>query len=278
MKTCIFLDIDGTLLDHEIGIQESSRTAIAQAQANGHRVCLATGRPKTEMDEEILAIPFDGYIYSCGAMVESRDRVLFYQPLEKEIVKELIPLLQRYAIGFNLEGSRASFLDSVGYSFFHSMLQRGKGMENNSELVRQYMASIRMHKLDEFREKDMQQIMKIATFITKDSQLQEFDRHLPPHLKHLHHLENDRCTNGEIYDRALTKATGIDCLLNHFQMPVSNTVAIGDSLNDAEMIMHCHTGVAMANACDALKEVSDMVTTSSKKHGIYHCLKTLNLI
>lgn len=63
MKTCIFLDIDGTLLDHEIGIQESSRTAIAQAQANGHRVCLATGRPKTEMDEEILAIPFDGYIF-----------------------------------------------------------------------------------------------------------------------------------------------------------------------------------------------------------------------
>lgn len=72
MKTCIFLDIDGTLLDHEIGIQESSRTAIAQAQANGHRVCLATGRPKTEMDEEILSIPFDGYIYSCGAMVEQR--------------------------------------------------------------------------------------------------------------------------------------------------------------------------------------------------------------
>lgn len=25
MKACIFLDIDGTLLDHEIGIQESSR-------------------------------------------------------------------------------------------------------------------------------------------------------------------------------------------------------------------------------------------------------------
>lgn len=37
MKACIFLDIDGTLLDHEIGIQESSRIAIAQAQANGHQ-------------------------------------------------------------------------------------------------------------------------------------------------------------------------------------------------------------------------------------------------
>ena len=60
MKACIFLDIDGTLLDHEIGIQESSRIAIAQAQANGHRVCLATGRPKPEVDDEIQAIPFDG--------------------------------------------------------------------------------------------------------------------------------------------------------------------------------------------------------------------------
>ena len=57
MNACIFLDIDGTLLDHEIGIQESSRIAIAQAQANGHRVCLATGRPKPEVDDEIQAIP-----------------------------------------------------------------------------------------------------------------------------------------------------------------------------------------------------------------------------
>ena len=79
MKACIFLDIDGTLLDHEIGIQESSRIAIAQAQANGHRVCLATGRPKPEVDDEIQAIPFDGCIYSCGAMVESHGKVLFYR-------------------------------------------------------------------------------------------------------------------------------------------------------------------------------------------------------
>ncbi|MFQ7538894.1 MAG: HAD hydrolase family protein [Clostridium sp.] len=122
------LDIDGTLLDHEIGIQESSRTAIAQAQANGHRVCLATGRPKTEMDEEILSIPFDGYIYSCGAMVESRDRVLFYQPLEKEIVKEPIPLLQRYAIGFNLKAAEhPSLIPSAIPSSFHASKRQRYG-------------------------------------------------------------------------------------------------------------------------------------------------------
>ena len=106
MKACIFLDIDGTLLDHEIGIQESSRIAIAQAQANGHRVCLATGRPKPEVDDEIQAIPFDGCIYSCGAMVESHGKVLFYKPFSQELVLHMMHLLQAHAIGFNLEGSR----------------------------------------------------------------------------------------------------------------------------------------------------------------------------
>ena len=94
MNACIFLDIDGTLLDHEIGIQESSRIAIAQAQANGHRVCLATGRPKPEVDDEIQAIPFDGCIYSCGAMVESHGKVLFYKPFSQELVLHMMHLLQ----------------------------------------------------------------------------------------------------------------------------------------------------------------------------------------
>ena len=118
MNACIFLDIDGTLLDHEIGIQESSKAAIAQAQANGHRVCLATGRPKPEVEDEILSIPFDGCIYSCGAMVESNGNVLFYEPFPQELVKHMILLMQTHAIGFNLEGSRTSFLDPTGYDFF----------------------------------------------------------------------------------------------------------------------------------------------------------------
>ena len=236
MSACIFLDIDGTLLDHEIGIQNSSRAAIAQAQANGHKVCLATGRPKPEVDDEILSLPFDGCIYSCGAMVESGGRLLFYQPFSQELVYEMLHLLQACAIGFNLEGSRTSFLDPIGYDFFHSLFQRS--MKDNSELARQYMATIRMHPLHELKETDTLQIMKIATFITKESRLEEFDRQLPAQLKHIHHGFHEECTNGEIYNHAITKATGMDCLLSHFQIPLKASIAVGDSLNDAEMLQY----------------------------------------
>lgn len=276
MSACIFLDIDGTLLDHEIGIQNSSRAAIAQAQANGHKVCLATGRPKPEVDDEILSLPFDGCIYSCGAMVESGGRLLFYQPFSQELVYEMLHLLQACAIGFNLEGSRTSFLDPIGYDFFHSLFQRS--MKDNSELARQYMATIRMHPLHELKETDTLQIMKIATFITKESRLEEFDRLLPAQLKHIHHGFHEECTNGEIYNHAITKATGVDCLLSHFQIPLKASIAVGDSLNDAEMLQHCGIGVAMGNACEELKLISDMITTTSKEDGIYNCLKKLKLI
>lgn len=276
MSACIFLDIDGTLLDHEIGIQSSSRAAIAQAQANGHKVCLATGRPKPEVDDEILSLAFDGCIYSCGAMVESGGRLLFYQPFSQELVYEMLHLLQACAIGFNLEGSHTSFLDPIGYDFFHSLFQRS--MKDNSELARQYMATIRMHPLHELKETDTLQIMKIATFITKESRLEEFDRQLPAQLKHIHHGFHEECTNGEIYNHAITKATGVDCLLSHFQIPLKASIAVGDSLNDAEMLQHCGIGVAMGNACEELKLISDMITTTSKEDGIYNCLKKMKLI
>ena len=70
----------------------------------------------------------------------------------------------------------------------------------------------------------------------------------------------------------------MDCLLSHFQISLEASIAIGDSLNDAEMIRHCSIGVAMGNACEELKLISDMITTTSKEDGIYNCLKKLKLI
>jgi len=44
MKKTVFLDIDGTLVDFQMKMPESTYKAINRAKENGHKIVLCTGR------------------------------------------------------------------------------------------------------------------------------------------------------------------------------------------------------------------------------------------
>lgn len=55
-------------------------------------------------------------------------------------------------------------------------------------------------------------------------------------------------------------------------------MAFGDGENDLDMLKYVGIGVAMQNAPDSLKEVSDYVTSTSEMDGISHALEHFGLI
>ena len=63
----IFLDVDATLYSKEQRlVPESTIKAIHEAQENGHKVLINTGRPLVYFEKEILDIGCDGYLCSNG--------------------------------------------------------------------------------------------------------------------------------------------------------------------------------------------------------------------
>jgi len=60
----LFLDIDGTLLTPDDTIEESTKAAISQVQANGMEVFLATGRPLHEIDDLAKELNIHSFIMS----------------------------------------------------------------------------------------------------------------------------------------------------------------------------------------------------------------------
>jgi len=55
------------------------------------------------------------------------------------------------------------------------------------------------------------------------------------------------------------------------------TVAIGDSMNDFDMIRWAGTGVAVANAEAQVRQAADMVVASNADHGICACIRQVVL-
>ncbi len=63
--------------------------------------------------------------------------------------------------------------------------------------------------------------------------------------------------------------------MNHFNIEKKEIITIGDNFNDKDMIEYAGLGIAMGNAPDEVKAVSDFVTDSNDNDGVF---KALNII
>ncbi len=87
-----------------------------------------------------------------------------------------------------------------------------------------------------------------------------------------------RGNSGEITKKAFTKGTAVRYLSAYLGVPVKDTIAIGDSENDLEMLKAVGVGIAMGNASDYVKEAADDVTRSVEEEGVYYAFQKYGLI
>jgi len=70
----------------------------------------------------------------------------------------------------------------------------------------------------------------------------------------------------------------VRALCEHLGADIADTIAFGDGGNDVSMLGAVHTGVAMGNAGDALKEIADMVTDHIDEDGLWNGFERLGLL
>ena len=63
-------------------------------------------------------------------------------------------------------------------------------------------------------------------------------------------------------------------LAKELGISMEETMAVGDSGNDAEMLKAAGLGVAMENASKEIKDISDVVTLTNEECGVAHAIET----
>jgi HAD superfamily hydrolase (TIGR01484 family) len=66
----------------------------------------------------------------------------------------------------------------------------------------------------------------------------------------------------------IKKSYGLQLLCEHFNIPMDQTIAIGDENNDIDMIKMAGLGIAMGNATHRVKEVADEITETNEDNGV----------
>ena len=71
----------------------------------------------------------------------------------------------------------------------------------------------------------------------------------------------------DICPKNINKSTALNILKDYLKVNNNEIMAVGDNLNDLEMVKNCGIGVAVANAYDELKAVAKYTTENSVEKG-----------
>jgi hydroxymethylpyrimidine pyrophosphatase-like HAD family hydrolase len=74
--------------------------------------------------------------------------------------------------------------------------------------------------------------------------------------------------SGELSLPGVHKAAAIELVIDHLGIPIENTIAFGDGLNDIEMLQLVAVGVAMGGAHPLTLAAADEVTGTPDTDGI----------
>lgn len=272
----IFIDIDGTLFDHKKDdIPESAKEAILNAKSKGHKIFLSTGRPYADIDKEILDFPLDGMIVSCGAVVYVENKPIYCKTYPQKELINLIQLMLVNNIGFSLDGIHKNYLSEEAFICLSGLMFKNN---EDSELSRAMMAKNNCFPFEEMKEEDLKEVVKISIFTKNKESCEKLFQKIPDSLTGFmyknYHLD---LYNGEISIKGITKVTGLKQITSYLNKAIEDTVVIGDSLNDLDILQAAGLSICMGNGADECKKVADFTTKDISDDGLAYALKHFNL-
>lgn len=278
MSKYIFLDADGTLFHHEGYIPKSAIEACIQAQKNGHKIILCTGRQRIEIFGDMLKINYDAIIAGSGATIECEQKIIQENCFTKEESTFLAKYLLDHNIPADFESSHAIYATQETKDLMLKMVEKqcqGKSKEEKERHGLTILTS-QITVVEHPEDYSFNKVSVIDNGKMKYVKIQadlsnRFDV-IPATFAPLGK------ESGEIGSYHITKATGMDCVLAYFHANAKDTIAIGDGHNDLSMFEKAHYSIAMGNACDEVKEKADDITSTLENDGIYNAFKKMQLI
>jgi Cof subfamily protein (haloacid dehalogenase superfamily) len=256
MKKIVFFDIDGTLLDHEKNLPDSTKKAIKLLQDNGVFVAIATGRAPfmfTNLREEL---EIDSFVSFNGQFVVFENQIIYENTLNE---KDLESLFHQAKIN--------------EHPLVFMNHQTMKASVKHHPYIEESLGSLNFTHPEEDAAFYLNRKMYQSLLFCKEQEELKYSADYPNfHFIRWHPYSVD------ILPKGGSKAEGIKKMIERLGFELKDVYAFGDGLNDLEMLKAVGTGVAMGNGVPEAKANADLITSDVSDDGIWNGLKELELI
>jgi len=281
MYKLIAIDIDGTLLNSYGEITDENKKAIKKALEKNIDVVLTSGRMPKAILPIANEINSDKYLISGnGASIYDiqKDEIIYNNYMSKEKVLEIIDVCEKNSMFYNIYTNNSILTKSLNYNilFYHN--ENKKNPEDKKikiNIINDMYSYIKNY--------DGKDLLKITicdsdrtifnSIINKLKTVRDVD------ILEVEHMSRKIIKHGtdkfeisffytEITNQNVNKWSAIQELMKILKITKDEVIAIGDNVNDKEMIENAGIGVVTGNSSPTMKEIADYVASSNDESGV----------
>lgn len=256
----IALDMDGTLLRSDKTISRRTLEAIERARMCGKAVCLATGRPLSEIrpyQDELSGIRY--CMLESGALLwdNKEQRVLARRTLPRDCYGRILEaslqedmMVQAMSLGRSIvTGNEIGWMEHWHMGVYQSLYRD---------------AALRVPDARAWIRDCRDGIEKINLYhISRQASMRTAER--------LSDLPIERTyaetSSLELSPEGVDKGSGLLDLCRVLGIPAASAIAVGDADNDLPMIREAGLGIAMGNANDHVLETAQVIVGTNDADG-----------
>ena len=258
MKYLIAIDSDGTLRHSDGNISDKTKKIIKKVVHCGNIVVICTARPRYYTLKVSNEVGLNEYLISSNG-TEIYDNVnkknIYSTFLPKEECKIIYQETKKLGLRVMFVAENTEYV---------TMFTR-----NDSQIL------LDDNNVDILLKKEIKQIM----IISKEKELVKKYKSSVEQKSNLCVVNSSGEDKEELWFSVISsdssKGNSLKVLAEYLDIPIKNTIAIGNDNNDISMIDIAGFGVAVENSTDQLKKHADYITKSNDEDGVAVFLETL---
>ncbi|MFK8285153.1 HAD family hydrolase [Capnocytophaga canis] len=258
----IFSDVDGTLLNGERTISESTIYEVNRLKDTVPFILVSSRMPRQMryLQNLLKTIDYPIIAYN-GALVLSDDgQVLHSTEIDITLVEQIVQLNEQ------------QFNGKIHISLYHNDLWYvpdydfwAQREENNTKTTPEIRSNSQV--ITDWKEQNIgaHKIMLMGDAMLIEEMFTILNSQFGQNL----HIYRAKDTYIEVSDLKVSKLTGIRVLLEHkYPFTLDESMAFGDNYNDLEMLQGVKYGIAVGNARQEVKKIAYGVTFHHKEDGV----------
>lgn len=257
----ICTDIDGTLLDKNREISQRTREAFAALPEN-FPVILASSRmpaAMTHLQKDLKREDNPIICYNGGFVIhpsKSQHSALSSTWIEAKICGKIVDLARNQDIHISLYSENDWYAPKVD--------KWTEKEEKATKVKAEILGNAAVIASWQREQRGAHKVMCMGGA----GDIEWLYHQLEQNFSSLLHLYRSKDTYIEIAPRAISKATGLQLILENYNIDMTEVMAFGDNYNDMDLLQSVGMGIAVDNAREEVKAVARKLTANSKADGV----------
>ena len=267
MIKLVAIDMDGTLLNSNKELLEETKQYFKDFHKKETEtlLVLCTGRPETGIRPYLKDL---GYLEENHYIISQNGANIYESRTGKRVMDAFLDsaAIQKW---IELGKKHGISVMGAGVDYYYCFDQEPtEWMEFDVKLV---SGKLKRIPTKESLNTDFYKILLMGD----EEQLNEFETFIPQEWRDEFYVVRSQKYLVEVLTKGVNKAFGLEKLAQKLNILPSEIAAIGDAANDIEMLEYAGLAIAMGNASEEVKSISDIVTDTNENNGVIKAIDQL---